>query len=415
MLEIFNQKLVNQFIDEERSEIAREINRLTNKEIYNLDIDELKQYYYENKKINLIEIYSEEISKIYEINKKKDDPFHRSNNYVAGYRVILEIPFEGDIDLLFLVPNRRIMHTTFIIDNIIKATDSELGKIIFSLEYEKEVLNNNKENVKQLVKEEFKNKFSNYLTMIQYINDDIEEFNNGLNKEIDKLLEERYKNAKDYMEIREKLNIPLELDPKAPNLKPILLKKKKEKIPFPNTTKTKKELDYCISDSDYNNIKNIIDLMCVSMEKTARTFNKLYEEELRDIILSALNTHYKSAATGETFNKTGKVDIHIPFENKSAYIAECKIWHGEKKFLEAIDQLFGYTRWRDTKTSLIIFNKEIKDFMKILDTIGSTLENYNLCIDQIRISKNKWQCVFQKSKESSEKVEVHIVVYNLNK
>jgi hypothetical protein len=72
-------------------------------------------------------------------------------------------------------------------------------------------------------------------------------------------------------------------------------------------------VEYAISDDDYNNIKNIINLSCVSMEKTARTFCKLQEEELRDVILASLNTHYLGTATGETFNKRGKTDIHIPF------------------------------------------------------------------------------------------------------
>lgn len=70
--------------------------------------------------------------------------------------------------------------------------------------------------------------------------------------------------------------------------------------------------------------------MCgTSMEKTARTYYNNQEEELRDILLAALNTHYESA-TGETFRKIGKTDIQIEFENKAAFIGECKIWGGER-------------------------------------------------------------------------------------
>lgn len=31
------------------------------------------------------------------------------------------------------------------------------------------------------------------------------------------------------------------------------------------------------------------------------------------------------------------------------------MWHGEKKFGDAIDQLVSYTVWRDTKAALILF------------------------------------------------------------
>ena len=59
--------------------------------------------------------------------------------------------------------------------------------------------------------------------------------------------------------------------------------------------------------------------------------------------------------TGETFRKKGKSDIHIMFENKAAFIGECKIWHGIKNFKEAVEQLFSYSTWRDTKTAIIVF------------------------------------------------------------
>ena len=149
------------------------------------------------------------------------------------------------------------------------------------------------------------------------------------------------------------------------------------------------------------------------MEKTARTFAKLLEEELRDVILSNLNTHYQGTATGETFNKVGKTDINIPFDNKSAYIAECKIWHGSKKFLEAITQLFSYTTWRDTKTSLIIFNKDNSNFLNILDTINTTLKNNTLCINETRLYNNQWQCTFKKSEDSNDFININICIYDL--
>ena len=134
------------------------------------------------------------------------------------------------------------------------------------------------------------------------------------------------------------------------------------------------------------------------MEKTARTFSKLYEEELRDVILSSLNTHYRGSATGETFNKRGKSDIHIPFDNKSTYIGECKIWTGKGLFLDAINQLFSYMRWRDTKTSLIIFNKKNKDFFKILETVENILSEHVLCIGKIKITDNDGNVILRKVK-----------------
>ena len=85
-------------------------------------------------------------------------------------------------------------------------------------------------------------------------------------------------------------------------------------------------------------------------------------------LLATLNTYYQNA-TGETFRKVGKADINIEFDNKAAFIAECKIWYGEKAFNDAIKQLLNYSTLKDLKLSLIIFNKEERSFINILEKI----------------------------------------------
>jgi len=37
-------------------------------------------------------------------------------------------------------------------------------------------------------------------------------------------------------------------------------------------------------------------------------------------------------------------DIHVPFDNKSTYTGECKIWTGKSQFIDAINQLSSYMR-----------------------------------------------------------------------
>jgi hypothetical protein len=50
---------------------------------------------------------------------------------------------------------------------------------------------------------------------------------------------------------------------------------------------------------------------------------------------------------------SGKTDILIRDNDKNIFIAECKFWGGPKLFKETIDQLLGYTSWRDTKTHCV--------------------------------------------------------------
>lgn len=150
--------------------------------------------------------------------------------------------------------------------------------------------------------------------------------------------------------------------------------------------------DYCISDEMYDHVVDIIRSCCYGMENSARTFSSLGEEQLRDNILTTLGTHYNNSA-GETFRRLGKTDICVQIENRAAYIAECKIWHGEKAFLEAIEQLFSYTTWRDTKVSIVIFNKDNKNFDLLLDTIQHIIEAR--AKQSTKTEHAQWRCVIQ--------------------
>lgn len=420
MITLFEKDYTSSAFKNRLVSVKKEINNLTNEQICNTSLDELEDYYFDKFKINLIELFLENINKEFnETTIEEYNPFYNSGDpyepkyyHTSGYNIIYEIPFDGDSDLLFLRPTTYLL-TRFTINNIICPTENDYGKIIFYLSLKKNDFQDHSDNLNNFVDGKFKSKFNSYITMINYLNNDAKNFNSELMSIIKKLLTDKLKSAEDYFTFREKLNIPLHTNPNAPNTKPILLKKKSK-------TKTKsfpkqkiEEKEYTISDYDYNNIKNIINLSCISMEKTARTFSKLLEEELRDVILSNLNTHYQGTATGETFNKIGKTDINIPFENKSAYIAECKIWHGIKKFSDAINQLVSYTTWRDVKTSLVIFNKDNKDFTKILDSIDNSLKETSLCINRTRINNHQWQCTFKKNTESTELIEINIAIYDL--
>ena len=63
-------------------------------------------------------------------------------------------------------------------------------------------------------------------------------------------------------------------------------------------------------------------------------------------------------ATGETFNMAGKTDILLREGDRNVFIAECKFWKGPKHYAETIDQLLGYSSWRDAKkTAILVFNR----------------------------------------------------------
>jgi len=125
----------------------------------------------------------------------------------------------------------------------------------------------------------------------------------------------------------------------------------------------------------YEEILSVISNMVTVMERNEKSFQGIKEEALRDHFLVQLNGKYKGQATGETFNKKGRPDILIRVEGENIFIAECKFWRGKNKLKETLDQLLGYTTWRDTKLAMLIFNRN-KNFTAVRQQIPEVMKNH---------------------------------------
>ncbi len=126
---------------------------------------------------------------------------------------------------------------------------------------------------------------------------------------------------------------------------------------------------------EYEHILSVISNMVHVMERSPHAFKGMTEPDLRQHFLVQLNGQYEGQATGETFNFEGKTDILIRVEGKNIFIAECKFWDGPESLRKAIDQLLGYASWRDTKTALLVFNRQ-KNFTDVLAKIPEVVRDY---------------------------------------
>jgi hypothetical protein len=111
------------------------------------------------------------------------------------------------------------------------------------------------------------------------------------------------------------------------------------------------------------------------MERSPKTYAGMNEEARRDVILTSLNTHYVGQGVAEAFNVGGKTDLLVRVDNRNVFIGECKFWAGAKAFARAVDQLFSYTAWRDTKLALVVFVRE-KNLTDVVATAASALESH---------------------------------------
>ena len=65
----------------------------------------------------------------------------------------------------------------------------------------------------------------------------------------------------------------------------------------------------------------------------------------------------------------------------------------KEKFGAAIDQLFSYTTWRDTKVSIIVFNKSVINFDTVLAAIEAELDERASFVE--REKHTCWKCSIQ--------------------
>lgn len=126
---------------------------------------------------------------------------------------------------------------------------------------------------------------------------------------------------------------------------------------------------------DYEDILRIVANMVAVMERSPHAFTMMGEEDLRQHFLVQLNGRYEGDATGETFNFEGKTDILVRRDGANVFIGECKIWRGPKEFASAVDQLLNYVTWRDTKTALLVFNRN-RSMTGVLEKVQKALEEH---------------------------------------
>lgn len=409
---------VSDYLRKLYGELEGEIDSFADEKIVNCDVDEWTEYLTEKYRVEPISFYVDYATRsIQKTQIKRNNPWgHFGDVYgepqfymVDGCNIDYKVPFSGDDVLLKCTPSTYIM-TSFEIFGFQKPSNTNYGFITIRLSYTNQEMKGFGDNLEEKVNSDFRNQFSSFEKMSGYANDDIRSYNENLTSNVQQLLNKRREKADVFFSFSKALKIPLNLNSSSPNLTPIPLKKPHRanlNEPKPHA----QEQQFYIDDSDFENIIKIIHLCGAALEESAKTFNQFNEEALRDYIKGMLSSHYENTVTGETFRRVGKTDIQIQREDKAAFIAECKVWHGIKLFSDAIEQLFCYATWKDTKLSLIIFNKENKNFAGVQQQIQSWLkENCKSCKQW---NSNIWDCVKYRE-DTGRDVRLAVALYDIS-
>jgi len=183
----------------------------------------------------------------------------------------------------------------------------------------------------------------------------------------------------------------------------------------PVSTSAPFEPEPVLEEANYQAILGIIQSMALVMERSPSAFQTMGEENLRQHFLVQLNGHFEGAASGETFNFSGKTDILIRVKERNIFIAECKFWAGEKTLLDTITQLLRYLSWRDTKAAVLVFNRN-QSFSGVVKVIQDALPKHaNIKRGPVVEAETRFRCVFGNPSDANREVVVTILAFDVPK
>lgn len=389
-----------------RGRLKHEIDTWSENQLLNSSVDDLCQYFVDLYQIDIPILDREGII----IEDPEETDVDISDNigyavddrsqsvYVPGVRIQISVPFTGNVGAFRYKP-------AVLSRNPPRAYISMSNRLIFVIVG----IDLQADTVRQ--------EFDADLDIIEDCLDSLRRSANTLNSQLDSIarhwIEERRERLLGYRNLV--ASIGYTLRPRADSPRTYTAPEVRQRItPAPPQASSQPyQPEPVLDQENYEHILEVIENMAQVMEYSPAAFSDMGEEVLRWHFLVQLNGHYEGQATGETFNYEGKTDILIRSEGKNIFIAECKYWGGSNTLTAAINQLLGYTSWRDTKVAVIIFNRN-KDFTGVLDSIKSTTKKHPNCKRELnQRSESSFSYIFSHRDDANREMTLTVMAFDV--
>lgn len=412
---MFGQASISDYYRQLQDNVRSEVLRETEEQILGTDVEELAQYIYEKYALSPIEIDSERETSWDLEDYLQDIPEQRRESFYSGQgtlhdfqcqRAIVEVPILPNKDLQTI---SRLQGSTYSMSY--SDSDFRWGANAISRSFE------TKGYQLQMDERSIANEVKRVLQTIQ---DTIHWKNESILKENKELLghakfhiQQRRgaleQNKERLAALTKTIDIPLKKKSSA-GAQVIRV----SQTPLVQRVKPKPTLpeQYVLDAERVKDIITLLDNQARSFEKTPKVFNSLGEEALRDILLSNLNSVFEGGATGETFSKNGKTDIHLNIAKGNILICECKIWGGQALYAETINQLRGYLTWRQNYGIVITFVRN-KDFTKTLTDSEAAIKAHPSYLSGFKKIDDTHFVSNHKIDDDEKVVEIHHLFYHL--
>lgn len=406
-------RLTNEITESIKSKIENH-NRV---ELLNTDFDKLLQYFVGYFKIENIVLDEKHLISSYEEKKVRHKSQFGNMPGFPEYYLEDELEFEYKIPILQGEGMLRYRPNPAIMDrfnfDVIRNHNNVASQLVVRFSIPIKDLQK-QDDPQMLIQKKYINETENLFKMIGYLNDNISQLNSSMPSIIGNVLKKTLSSIQEKNSLFDKINIPIKtkLDGDKLNGKiPIKINKVIPEKPTVNPI----ESQYELSEEAYHQIVKSVRNYLDQTENTPASFQKLSDEELiRDQIIAHLSATFDIQVTGETFRKNGKTDICLSPGTKAAFIAECKIWKGEKYLYEGIDQLYKYSTWKDQKVAIILFNLNNTNYVDLLQNLEISIKKHPKYKKMRAANKNIWECEFESIYSNNDRMIITFTISNYN-
>jgi hypothetical protein len=371
--------------------------------LLNSIVEDLVQYFISEFLINPIQIIDDQVN-VDQVEAKMDLRHERIKAYYQNYepvllngtRVTLYVPYDGDKNLLFCQASTYSLNPPRAI-----VLDKEIRFVLDGLDHDA-----------KYVKSAFDGFLKSLREQLEWTNRDVNQFNAQLPQKIRQKIEQRKEKLLAARGMVASLGFPLKQRDGAPATYAAPVSRKK--IPsLLSATAAPFKPEPALEMVVYDQILGIMQSMVTVMERSPSAFRTMKEEDLRQHFLVQLNSQFEGQATGETFNYQGKTDILIRVNDRNIFIAECKFWKSPKTYAETIDQLLGYLSWRDTKSAILIFNRN-KTFSDVVNAIPALTKSHpNFKRELPRLNETSTRYIFNQKDDPNRELYLTVMAFNI--
>ncbi|ACS80339.1 hypothetical protein [Maridesulfovibrio salexigens] len=178
------------------------------------------------------------------------------------------------------------------------------------------------------------------------------------------------------------------------------------------------ELDYSgipvISDEDFIKTIRVLRHTGKSFERTPAIYNVHNDQDLRNILVSNLNTHFSGQNNEDIFSRIGENGFTVAFAKKSALIGRCSTWRCAEGLIHTLNALLQKDLCPGCKIAMTIFNRTEENFNSLLKSIRKLLIEHP-CLIKIEkeYAENEWHTIMGKKSDLQNNHWIHLMIFNL--